>query len=144
YRPRRRQPQSLGEELFLHPPRLTSSGGPFHTRRDGAVKSRGDIEAVNRARVSGRYVLTAPEFVGGLEFGGAILVGIDNGRVPPRGISSYEDSQNFLSYASHQRVYVALTRARFRVEILGTKARGVSPLLNSAIASDLLAVGEGL
>ncbi|WP_316867360.1 replication protein RepA, partial [Ralstonia mannitolilytica] len=38
YRPRRRQPQSLGEELFLHPPRLTSSGGPFHTRRDGAMK----------------------------------------------------------------------------------------------------------
>ncbi len=37
YRPRRRQPQSLGEELFLHPPRLTSSGGSFHTRRDGAV-----------------------------------------------------------------------------------------------------------
>ncbi|WP_080693863.1 UvrD-helicase domain-containing protein [Ralstonia pickettii] len=107
------------------------------------VKSRGDVEAVNRARVSGRYVLTAPEFVGGLEFGGAVLVGIDNGRVPPRGRSSYEDSQNFLSYASHQRVYVALTRARFRVEILGTKARGISPLLNSAIASDLLAVGEG-
>ncbi|WP_080418114.1 UvrD-helicase domain-containing protein [Burkholderia ubonensis] len=107
------------------------------------VKSRGDVEAVNRARVSGRYVLTAPEFVGGLEFGGAVLVGIDNGRVPPRGAQSYEDSQNFLSYASHQRVYVALTRAQFRVEILGTKPRGISPLLNSAIASKLLEVQEG-
>lgn len=38
HRPRRRQPQSLGEELFLHPTRLTSSGAPFHTRRDGAEK----------------------------------------------------------------------------------------------------------
>ncbi|WP_321844605.1 UvrD-helicase domain-containing protein [Paraburkholderia bannensis] len=107
------------------------------------IKSRGDVEAVNRARASGRYVLTAPEFVGGLEFGGAILVGIDNGRVPPRGAQSYEDSQNFLSYASHQRVYVALTRARFRVEILGTKPRGISSLLSSAIASKLLEVKEG-
>ncbi|WP_080315494.1 UvrD-helicase domain-containing protein [Burkholderia pseudomallei] len=106
------------------------------------VKSRGDQETVNKARVAGRFVLTAPEFVGGLEFAGAVLVGVDSGRVPPRGGDSYEDSQNFLSYASHQRVYVALTRARFRVEILGTKARGLSPLLSSAVEADLLTVAD--
>lgn len=103
------------------------------------VKSRGDLDAVNRARGSGRFVLTAPEYVGGLEFAGAVLVGVDAGRVPPKGGDLYEESQNFLSYASHQRVYVALTRARFRVEILGVKARGISPLLVSAIDSRLLA-----
>lgn len=36
HRPRRGQPQSLCEELFLHPPRLASSEVRFHTRRDGA------------------------------------------------------------------------------------------------------------
>ncbi|MDW5444837.1 UvrD-helicase domain-containing protein [Polaromonas sp. SM01] len=104
------------------------------------VKSRGDLEAVNRARGSGRFVLTAPEYVGGLEFAGAVLVGVDGGRVPQKGGSSYEESQSFLSYASHQRVYVALTRARFRVEILGVKARGVSSLLLSAVDAKLLEV----
>lgn len=106
------------------------------------IKSRGDLEAVNRARQSGRFVLTAPEFVGGLEFSAAILVGVDGGRVPPKGGSSYEDSQNYLSYSSHQRVYVALTRARFRVELLGEKARGISSILTNAVQTQLLTVRD--
>nr|WP_249203402.1 UvrD-helicase domain-containing protein [Burkholderia ambifaria] len=106
------------------------------------IKSRGDLEAVNRARQSGRFVLTAPEFVGGLEFSAAILVGVDGGRVPPKGGSSYEDSQNYLSYSSHQRVYVALTRARFRVELLGEKARGISSILTNAVQAELLTVRD--
>lgn len=107
------------------------------------VKSRGDLEAVNRAKMSGRFVLTAPEFVGGLEFGGVVLVGVDSGRVPPKASGlDFEPSQNFLNYAAHQRLYVAITRARFRVEILGNKARGVSEILRSAIASDLLEKAE--
>ncbi|MFM0499076.1 UvrD-helicase domain-containing protein [Paraburkholderia caffeinilytica] len=106
------------------------------------IKSRGDLDAVNRARQSGRFLLTAPEFVGGLEFSAAILVGVDGGRVPPKGGSSYEDSQNYLSYSSHQRVYVALTRARFRVELLGEKARGISSILTNAVQAELLTVRD--
>lgn len=106
------------------------------------IKSRGDLEAVNRARQAGRFVLTAPEFVGGLEFSGALLVGVDGGRVPPKEGTSFNDSQNFLSYASHQRVYVALTRARFRIEILGTKARGISSIMSSAVESKLLSLRD--
>lgn len=103
------------------------------------VKSRGDLAAVNRARTSGRFVLSAPEFVGGLEFAGTVLVGVDGGRVPPKGSGlEFEPSQNFLNYAAHQRLYVAITRARFRVEILGNKARGVSDILRSGIAAGLL------
>lgn len=129
---------AFGNEIF------TAMQGLVRTEHKPVeiVKSRGDQETVNKARAAGRFVLTAPEFVGGLEFAGAILVGVDSGRVPPRGGDAYEDSQNFLSYASHQRVYVALTRARFRVEILGTKARGLSPLLSSAVAADLLSVSD--
>lgn len=103
------------------------------------VKSRGDLEAVNRAKMAGRFVLTAPEFVGGLEFGGVVLVGVDGGRVPPKASGlDFEPSQNFLNYAAHQRLYVAITRARFRVEILGNKARGMSEILRSANAAGLL------
>ncbi|MCA8065072.1 UvrD-helicase domain-containing protein [Burkholderia sp. AU31624] len=106
------------------------------------VKSRGDLDAVVRARQAGRFVLTAPEFVGGLEFSAAVLVGVDGGRVPPKGGTSYEDSQNYLSYASHQRVYVALTRARFRVELLGEKARGISSILSNAVRGNLIDVRD--
>ena len=107
------------------------------------VKSRGDLEAVNRAKTSGRFVLSAPEFVGGLEFAGVVLVGVDGGRVPPKGSGvEFEPSQNFLNYAAHQRLYVAITRARFRVEILGNKARGVSEILRSGAAAGLLEFSE--
>jgi len=127
----------FGDDLFARSQELSkTSRKPVEV-----VKSRGDIEAVTRAKNSGRFVLTAPEFVGGLEFAGVILVGIDGGRVPPNGSGlEFEPSQNFLNYAAHQRLYVAITRARFRVEILGNKARGISDVLRSSVAAGLLDV----
>lgn len=101
------------------------------------IKSRGDIGAVNRAKLGSKYVVSAPEFVGGLEFSGVVLVGVDGGRVPPLS-SGAGESQAFLNYAAHQRLYVAVTRAKYRVEILGARARGVSSTLSSARHSDLI------
>jgi hypothetical protein len=102
------------------------------------LKRRGDIEAVRRAEQSGRFVLSTPEFIGGLEFEGAILMGVDEGRVPPGKTADTIDSLNYLSYASHNRLYVAITRARYRVEVLIVGERGPSSLLKSAIASGYL------
>lgn len=125
----------FGDDLFARAQECARGG----KKPVEVVKSRGDLEAVNRARISGRFVLSAPEFVGGLEFAGAVLVGVDGGRVPPKGAGlEFEPSQNFLNYAAHQRLYVAITRARFRVEILGNKARGVSDILRSGIAAGLI------
>lgn len=66
-------------------------------------EEKGDLEAVNRAKMSGRFVLTVLEFVGGLEFSGVVLTGVDGGRVPPKvsGLD-FDPSQNFLNYAAHQ------------------------------------------
>lgn len=100
------------------------------------IKSRGDVAAVDRAKQAGRFVLSAPEFVGGLEFSGVVLVGVDVGRVPPRSLGIGE-SQLFLDYAAHQRLYVAITRAKYRVTILGVRARGISETLASASAAQL-------
>ncbi len=99
------------------------------------LRRRGDLELVRNAQRLNRFVLTSPDYVGGLEFGGVVLVGVDEGRVPPRPTKESSDSANFLSYASHSRLYVAITRARFRVEILGSKERGPSPLLKTALKS---------
>lgn len=127
----------FGDDLFARAQEFAKAGN----RQVEVVKSRGDLEAVNRAKRSGRFVLTAPEFVGGLEFAGVVLVGVDGGRVPPTGSGlKFEPSQNFLNYAAHQRLYVAITRARFRVEILGNSARGPSDILRSGMAAGLLDV----
>lgn len=127
----------FGDDLFARAQEFAKGG----RKPVEVVKSRGDLDAVNRAKTSGRFVLTAPEFVGGLEFAAVILVGVDGGRVPPKGTGlEFEPSQNFLNYAAHQRLYVAITRARFRVEVLGNRARGVSDILRSAIAAGLLDV----
>lgn len=104
------------------------------------IKHRGDFDVVRRAKQGGRFVLTTADYVGGLEFSAVILIGVDKDRVPPRPSDVQPDSQSFLSYASHQRLYVAITRARFRVEIMGLTTRGASTLLASAIANDLIEV----
>lgn len=125
----------FGDDLFARSQEFSKA----NRKLIEVVKSRGDLEAVTRAKNSGRFVLSAPEFVGGLEFAGVVLVGVDGGRVPPNGSGiEFEPSQNFLNYAAHQRLYVAITRARFRVEILGNKARGISDILRSSVAAGLL------
>jgi superfamily I DNA/RNA helicase len=102
------------------------------------LKERGDLETVKRALAAGRYVLTTPDYVGGLEFSAVILAGVDEGRLPPAYMQETTDSRAFLSYSSHNRLYVALTRARYRVEALITRERGPSPLLKNAIKNELL------
>lgn len=96
---------------------------------------RGDIEVVRRAQRAGRFVLCTPDYVGGLEFSGVVLVGVDQGRVPPSELLANTGSAAFLSFQAHSRLYVAITRARYRVEILGSAERGPSALLKSAIQS---------
>lgn len=109
-----------------------------HNKPVEFLKRRGDIEVVHRAEKSGRFVLSTPEYVGGLEFDGAILLGVDDGRVPPTKTLDSTDSTNFLAYSSHNRLYVAITRARYRVEILVVKERGPSSLLKPALSAKIL------
>jgi superfamily I DNA/RNA helicase len=73
-----------------------------------------------------------------LEFDAVILIGVDDGRVPPTGKAVTEDSIHYLTYTAHNRLYVAITRARYRVEILGNKTYGPSKLFQNAIANKLI------
>ena len=66
---------------------------------------RGDIDVVHRASRAGRFVLSTPDYVGGLEFSGVVLVGVDRGRVPAteslaryreRGVSGLPGAQSAL------------------------------------------------
>lgn len=115
------------EELFSN---LISKAEAEH-RPVEILKERGNVEVVRKAINSGRFVLSMPDYVGGLEFDGVVLVGVDEGRVPPSsGIS--QESRAFLNFAAHNRLYVAITRARYRVVIAGVRSRGTSSVLASA------------
>jgi superfamily I DNA/RNA helicase len=93
---------------------------------------------IRRAQQTKRFVLSTPDLVGGLEFSGVVLVGVDEGRVPPSRTTDSVESSNFLSYAAHNRLYVAITRAKYRVEVLVAGERGPSSLLLSAVEGGLL------
>jgi UvrD/REP helicase N-terminal domain len=102
------------------------------------LKHRGDPEVVKRAKSAGRFVLSLPDYVGGLEFDGVVLVGVDDGRVPPSPTSQHSQSIAYLTFAAHNKLYVAVTRARYQVAILGVQARGPSRILRNALAADAL------
>jgi hypothetical protein len=125
---------SFNDGLFAEAEKMAkASNKPIET-----IKHRGDFDVVKRAKTGGRFILTTADYVGGLEFAAAILIGVDKDRVPPRPSESQAESLSFLNYASHQRLYVAVTRARYRVEIMGLETRGESSLLASAIANKLI------
>lgn len=104
------------------------------------LKSRGDTSIVKQATRNGRFVLSLIDFVGGLEFDAVIIIGIDKGRVP----MSFETTDSFLfsNYTWHNKMYVAVTRGKYIVYILGDKSRGESEILESAIQNGLLKTSE--
>lgn len=103
------------------------------------LASRCDINTVNKAVQNNKFVYAGIDYVGGLEFESVIIVGVDKGRVPPEGEDNGESS-HILSYAWHNRMYVAITRAKYSVTLLGNNMMGESPLLDLAKMSDLINV----
>jgi hypothetical protein len=71
--------------------------------------------------------------VGGLEFKAVLIVGVDESRVPPTEGIVKEESRHFLEFKACNRLYVAISRARLRVELLMSKERGRSKLLEHAV-----------
>lgn len=104
------------------------------------LERRGDLELVNKAKGGNLYILTSPEYVGGLEFEGIVLVGVDDNRLPQTTGAATVESRQFIEYAAHNLLYVALTRARFRVEMLGDSACRPTKLLRTAISQHIIDV----
>ncbi|MCA4563308.1 UvrD-helicase domain-containing protein [Bacteroides xylanisolvens] len=104
------------------------------------LKSRGDTSIVKQATRNGRFVLSLIDFVGGLEFDAVIIIGVDKGRVPAS--SESIDSFLFSNYTWHNKMYVAITRGKYIVYILGDKSRGESDILENAIQNGLLITSD--
>jgi superfamily I DNA/RNA helicase len=102
------------------------------------LKSRGDLETVKSATKNNRFLIAGIDYVGGLEFDGVLIVGVDKGRVPPVISDNYSESSHFLNYAWHNRMYVAVTRAKYALILLGDKSRGDSKMLESSIENEII------
>lgn len=102
------------------------------------LKSKNDMKTVQNALNSHSFVLGEIDFVGGLEFDAVFIVGVDKGRVPP------EDNNlsAFIKYAWHNRMYVAVTRAKYAVKMWGNVNKGESPVLDSAVAMGIVETEE--
>ncbi|TCT39592.1 UvrD-helicase domain-containing protein [Martelella mediterranea] len=109
-----------------------------HNKPTTFLKRRGDFTTVATAEKSGHIVLGHADFVGGLEFDVVVIVGVDKGRVPQNGETEVSNSRSFASYAAHNRLYVAASRARFALNLLGVQSRGPSDLLGVAIKNKLI------
>jgi len=83
-----------------------------------------------------KVICSLPEYINGLEFKCVILVGVDEGRVPQSGI--YDVSSNFLKYTALNKLYLACSRAKYKVLILGSLSRGESSCLSHSLANQSL------
>lgn len=100
---------------------------------------RGDYQVIKDAEKNNRYVLGYIDYIGGLEFDGVVIVGVDKGRVPQN-----EDGQSniYTSYEWYNRMYVAITRAKYSLVLIGNKSRDISPMLANAKANGRIKVKE--
>ncbi|MGA1802816.1 UvrD-helicase domain-containing protein [Rhizobium sp. HT1-10] len=127
---------TLSDELFHGLAMFAEKTG----RSFEVIKSRGDAETVRRAVIDGKFIISLADYVGGLEFDEVVLVGIDAGRVPPTGADMQAESRAYLDFAAHNRLYVAVTRARYCVTILGVTERGPSSTLSAAFAAGAISL----
>ena len=103
------------------------------------LKSKNDIKTVQNALNSHCFVLGDIDYVGGLEFDAVFIVGVDKGRVPPED----KELSAFVGYAWHNRMYVAVTRAKYAVKIWGNINKGESSVLQSALAMGIIKRCQG-
>lgn len=101
------------------------------------ILKRGDSASQKRGERGGKYLIAGIDYVGGLEFDGVVIIGCDRGNFP---ISDERTSnaRHFIKHASYNRLYVAITRAKFGVTIVGSSSRGASELLIPAFGNGSL------
>lgn len=102
------------------------------------IKNRGDIKKIKDAEKGGKYIISGMDYVGGLEFDGVVIVGADKGRLPPTEQKGNSESKHYLTYASFNRLYVAITRAKYAVSVIYSSSRGISVLLEGAVESAMI------
>lgn len=105
------------------------------------MQSRNDYSVIDKARADNKFVVSGIDFVGGLEFNAVFIIGVDKGRVPPEANAKGEVNQ-FISYAWHNRMYVAISRAKYFVSLYGNAIKGKSGVLDMAVENHIVNFSE--
>ena len=82
--------------------------------------------------------LTRPSYVGGQEFDAVILVGLEQGLVPPR-VANNDALASAVEQQSIREIYLGVTRARYRVVVVLSPGATLNALMTDAIGGDVLA-----
>lgn len=109
---------------------LRRSNLPLHV-----MEQRGEKLPIDEPIV----VLTRPAHVGGQEFDAAILVGLEQGIVPPR-VSGNDALAAAVEQQALREIYLAVTRARFQVVIMLSHRAQATAVLRDAAKSGLVQV----
>lgn len=104
-----------------------------------SIEKRGDAEAVIEAEKESKYLLGGMDYIGGLEFSAVIIVGADKDKFPPRG-AALTGTSHYLLYASYNRMYVAITRAKCVVAFVYEKSKGISDILQAAFERGFVSI----
>lgn len=106
-----------------------------------ALKNR-QTSSLNRSiKAEDPIILSDPYNVNGLEFKCVILVGADEGRLPQNtGVSDI--SANYIKYIAFNQLYLASSRAKYRLILLGNSLHGVSSCLQYAIEGKNLEISS--
>lgn len=83
--------------------------------------------------------VTRPELIGGQEFDAVICVGLEHGIVPPI-IVGHPGLSETLEQQSLREMYLAFTRARYKLLILNSKNSSPTSILQQAIQEELVEV----
>lgn len=82
-------------------------------------------------------VLSRPPFIGGQEFDAAILVGLEQGVVPPR-VADNAALGAALEQQVLREVYLSVTRARYRVIVAVNRGAAPNAIIEGAISGKLI------
>lgn len=88
---------------------------------------------------AGSYILTSPYDINGMEFQAAVLLGVDEGRVPQT-MGTSDISQHFIKYSAYNLLYLSASRAKYRLIILGNRLKGRSSCLEHSIEAGYLVI----
>ena len=86
-------------------------------------------------------VVSKPDIIGGQEFDAVLVVGVENGIVPPRVDSASGLSATFEQQALRS-LYLTITRAKYRLVFINSLLAAPSPLLESSINAGLLTIAN--
>jgi len=105
------------------------------------ILKRGDSASQKRAERGGKYLVAGIDYVGGLEFDGVVIVGCDRGNFPTSDDRT-ANTRHFIKHASYNRLYVAITRAKYGVTVIASASRGISEIICPAVDSKSIIVNE--